>query len=158
MVRSNLAWSEGPDNGEPSKKKRHGRTGKVVLVWPGGESRLFQNRVETAKLKVCVSPTSPTMASTSRIEELSSSDDDSLDFNSAEEEEEEDSLSDRPHDPLADYEKVDGDAERQARDAASAGSPIDMSTAFDPEEKKEEPLIVEELPEEEVKEVRRGFR
>jgi hypothetical protein len=91
------------------------------------------------------------MASTGRIEELSSSEDDSLDFNSAEEE---DSLSDLQADPLADYEKVDGDAERRGREAAAAGSPIDMSNAIDPEEKKDEPLVVEELTEEEMKEVR----
>lgn len=85
----------------------------------------------------------------SKVEVLSSSsDDDSLDFDSAEE------LS---VDPLADFEKVnheDRSPELQSREAAAAGTPADFTNPDDVEKPAEEVLTVEELPEEEMKSVR----
>ena len=53
-----------------------------------------------------------------------------------------------------DFETVNADAERQSRDAAAAGQPIDLSNAVDMTEKKEEVLEVEQLPEDEMQAVR----
>lgn len=90
-----------------------------------------------------------TMSTHPRVEELSSSsDDDSLAYDSAEE------LS---VDPLADFEKVHAEhqsPETQSRDAAAAGEPADFTNPDNVEPPKEEVLTVEELPEEEMKSVR----
>lgn len=95
------------------------------------------------------------MASRPVIEELpSSSDDDSVEFGSVEDKS---VSSEEQNDPLADFETVNADAERQSRDAAAAGQPIDLSNAVDMTEKKEEVLEVEVLPEEETQEVRCFF-
>lgn len=89
------------------------------------------------------------MSSGPTVEELSSSsDDDSLAYDSAEE------LS---VDPLADFEKVQQEhqsPETQSRDAAVAGEPADFTNPDNVEPPKEEVLVVEELPEEEMKSVR----
>jgi hypothetical protein len=91
------------------------------------------------------------MSSRPTIEELSSSSDDEfMDFSS---EEDHSVASEEPNDPLADYETVNADTERQSRDAAASGQPIDMSNAIDMTEKKEDVLEVEVLPEEEMKAV-----
>ena len=94
-------------------------------------------------------PSLSIMSNRPTIEELSSSsDDDSLDFDSAEE---------SPRDPLADFEKVnieDRSPELESRDAAASGEPADFTNPDDVEPPKEEVLTVEELPEEEMKSVR----
>jgi len=92
------------------------------------------------------------MSSRPVIEELpSSSDDESLDFGSADDQ----SVgSDLAHDPLEDFQTVNADAERQSRDAAAAGEPVDLSNAIDMTEKQEEILEVEQLPEDEMQVVR----
>lgn len=56
-------------------------------------------------------------------------------------------------DPLSDFERVNADSARASRDAAAHGQPVDLSNPVDVEEKKEEPLIVEDLPAEEMERV-----
>ena len=89
------------------------------------------------------------MSSGPQIEELSSSsEEDFLDFSSDE------GTSEQLKDPLEDYETSFDDSAREARDAAANGQPIDMTNPIDMTEPKEEVLVVEELPEEEMKAVR----
>lgn len=99
------------------------------------------------------------MSSRPVIEELpSSSDDESLDFDSAEDLSGDSDDEIKRHDPLADFEKVEASAAAQSREAAVEGAPVDFTNPIDLTEPKEEVLEVEELPEEEMKKVRVQFQ